>query len=69
MLRSSLCHYNDMCVLVSGTITITGAGVNDAAKQLDETNKVVIFENCAPFTDCISEINDAQIDNTNIQML
>ena len=66
MLRSSLCHYSDMCVLESGTITITGAGVNDAVKQLDETNKVVIFENCAPFTDCISEINDAQIDNANI---
>ena len=23
----------------------------------------VIFKNCAPFTDCISEINNAQLDN------
>ena len=32
-------------------------------KQLDETNKGVIFKKCAPFTDCISEINNTQIDN------
>ena len=31
----------------------------------DETkkNKGVIFENCAPFTDCISEMNNTEIDN------
>ena len=23
----------------------------------------VVFENCAPFTDCISEINNTQIDH------
>ena len=27
------------------------------------TNKKVIFKNCAPFTNCVSEINNAQIDN------
>ena len=26
-------------------------------------NKEVVFKNCAPFTDCISEINNAQVDN------
>ena len=31
-----------------------------AAKQLDERNEGVIFKNCAPFTDCISEINNTQ---------
>ena len=56
-------YYNDAYILVSGTITITGAGADDAAKRLDERNKVVIFKNCAPFTDCISEINNTQIDN------
>ena len=25
--------------------------------------KKVIFKNCAPFTNCISEINNAQVDN------
>ena len=31
--------------LVKGTITITGAGDDDAAKRLDERNKGAIFEN------------------------
>ena len=63
MLRSSLCDYSDACIPVSGTITVTGAGNDDAARRLDGRNKGVIFKNCAPFTDCISEINNAQIDN------
>ena len=63
MLRSSLCDYSDANILVSGTITMTGAATDDAAKRLDERNKRVIFKNCAPFTDCISEINNTQIDN------
>ena len=57
MLRSSLCDYADAYILVMGTITITGAGDNDAAKGLDERNKGVIFKNCGPFTKCISRIN------------
>ena len=56
MLRSSLSNYSDAYIFVSGTITITGAGADDAAKQLDERNKGVTCKNCAPFTDCISEI-------------
>ena len=63
MLRSSLCNYNDAYILVSGTITMTGAATDDSAKRLDERNKRVIFKNCAPFTDCISELNKTQIDN------
>ena len=63
MLRSSLCDYSDAYILVSGTIIITGAGADDSAKRLEEKNKGVIFKNCAPFTDCISEINNTQIDN------
>ena len=64
MLRTSLCDYNDAYTLVNGTITITAAGDNDAARRLDERNRGVIFNNCVPFTDCISEINNTQIDNT-----
>ena len=63
MLRSSLCDYADAYILVMGTITITGAGDNDAAKQLDERNEGVVFKNCAPFTKCISRINGTDIDN------
>ena len=61
MLRSSLCDYSDAYILVNGTITITGAGNDDAARRLVEVNKRVIFRNCAPFANCISEINNTQI--------
>ena len=62
MLKSSLCDYSDAYVLVKGTITINGRA-DAAARQADERDKVVIFKNCAPFTNCISEINNTQIDN------
>ena len=61
MLRPSLCDYSDAYILVNGTITITGAGNDDAARRLDEGNKGVIFRNCAPFANCISKINNTQI--------
>ena len=32
-------------------------------QRTNNTNKKVIFENCAPFTNCISKINNTQIDN------
>ena len=64
MTRSNLCDYGDAYILVSGTIQIEGAGADDAAKQTDERNKGVVFINCAPFIECICEINNTQIDNT-----
>ena len=39
MLKSSVCDYSDLCILLSGTIIITGAGVDGATKRLDERNK------------------------------
>ena len=63
MLKSSLCDYSDAYILVKGTITIAGAGADAAARQADERDKGVIFKNCAPFTNCISEINNTQVDN------
>ena len=63
MLKSSLCDYSDAHILVSGTITTDGAGADDNAKRLDERNKVVIFKNCAPFTEGINEISKNEIDN------
>ena len=56
-------YNNNTYILVSGTITITGVGADDAAKRLDKRDKGVIFKNFAPFTDCISEINNIQTDN------
>ena len=63
MLRSNLCDYPDSYILVKGTITITGAGANADARNADERDKGVTFKNCAPFTKCISTINNADIDN------
>ena len=76
MLKSSLCDYSDVYILVKGTITTTGnAGLEPdianprtaaqllAARQADERGKGVAFKNCAPFTNCISEINNTQVDN------
>ena len=63
MLKSSLCDYSDAYILVKGKITITGAGDDAAVRQVDERDKGVAFKNCAPFINCISEINNTQIDN------
>ena len=52
-----------MHIFVSGTITTDGAEADDNAKRLDERNKGVIFKKSASFTDCISEINNTQIDD------
>ena len=62
-LKSSLCDYSDVYILVKGTITIAGAGDHAEARQADERDKGVAFKNYAPFTNCISEINNAQVDN------
>ena len=63
MLKSNLCDYVDAYIFAKGRITITGAGDDAAARQLDEKNKGVSFKNCAPFTKCISRINNTDIDN------
>ena len=63
MLKSSLCDYSDAYILVKGTITIIKRGADVAARHADERDKGVSFKNCAPFNNCISEINNTQIDN------
>ena len=63
MLKSSLCDYSDEYILVKRKITITGAGADAAARQTDERDKGVAFKNCAPFINCICEINNTQVDN------
>ena len=65
MLKSSLCNYRDAYILLKGRITITGAGDDVAARQANERDKGVISENCAPFINCKSEINNTEIDNAN----
>ena len=45
MLRSSLCDYSGAYKLVSGTITITGAGADDVAEKLDERKRKRTYDN------------------------
>ena len=65
-LKSSLCDYNDASILVKGRIKSTGATANAAEKQADGRNKGVTFKNCAPFTNCKSEINNRKTDAKDI---
>ena len=61
MLRSSLCDHSDVYILVKVNITVNNTA--DAGVAANNTNKKVIFKNCPPFTNCISKINNTQIDN------
>ena len=63
VLKSSLCDHSDAYILVKRKLTITGAVDDAAARHADESDKVVAFKNCVPFTNCIGEINNTQIDN------
>ena len=55
MLRSNLCDYSDAYILVSGPITVQALAAGERNNDIK-----VVFKNCAPFTDCISEINNKQ---------
>ena len=61
MLKSRLCDYSDACILLKGTITIPTTAVT--AEATINFNKKVIFKNCPPFTDWMSEISNTQIDS------
>ena len=45
MLKSSLCDYSDAYILVNRTITVNNTAAADA--DVNNTNKKVIFKNCA----------------------
>ena len=61
MLRSSLCDYSDGYILVKGNMSVkNNSGAGAAANNI---GKKLIFNNCAPFTNCISKINSIQINN------
>ena len=61
VLRSSLCDYSDTYILVKGNISVNNTAA--AGADANNTNRKVIFKICAPFTDCISKINNTQVDN------
>ena len=58
MLRSSLCDYSNVYILVKGTIT--SAQETAAASNVAQGNG--IFNNCVPFTSGISRINNTQVE-------
>ena len=53
---SDLHDYSDADVVVKGRITITGNNVN-------RIKKTITFKNNAPFTSCISKINNTLVEN------
>ena len=61
MLKSSLYDYSDGYILFKGTITIVP--VPPPALNPNNYDKEVVFKNSAPFTDCIGEIKNTQMDN------
>ena len=63
VLKSSLRNSSYAYILNKVKITITRAGDDTAARQADKRDKGVAFKNCAPFTNCISVIDNTQIDN------
>ena len=56
--KSNLCDYSYAQILVKGNITVSNTADEGAA--VNNANTKVIFKNCAPFTDCITEINNTQ---------
>ena len=49
---------------VKGTIKITKSGADAAVRQENEKSKQVIYKTCALFNNCISKVNNNQVDNT-----
>ena len=54
VLKSNLCDYNDVQVLIKGDIAIIGHQVTQVA-----------FKNCAPFANCITKTDGTTIDDGN----
>ena len=57
MLRSNLCNFSDMFIVLEGDITLEGD--NNANKR----NKNLAFKNNGPFINCIPKVNGKKIDN------
>ena len=60
MLRSDLCDYSDTYIVVKGDITLTKT---NERRSIDIINRFLAFKNNAPFTSCISKINNVLINN------
>ena len=67
LLRSRLYDYSDAYILSTDivNVTITVAALTAGREKI---NLQVVFKNWAPFANCISEINNTQIDNAKDSM-
>ena len=61
MLKSNLYDFRDAYIIVKGTITVSNTAT--AATSANNRDKKVISKNWTPFTDCLSEINNTQVDD------
>ena len=61
MLKPSLCDYGDAYILVKD-ITVPNASAEEV--NANNADKKVIYKKCATFTDCMGQINNTQVDNT-----
>ena len=61
MKRSNLCDYSDAYLYVQGRNYNSPKHWTAAAPNIRK--KKVMFKNCAPFINCISEINNTQVDD------
>ena len=59
MLKLSLCDYSNAYILIKGTLTVANTAVK--SQPNNAVNKKVTFKNCAPFTNCMSRINNMQV--------
>ena len=62
MAKSSLCDYSHAYILAKGTINVPNTAAADV--NANNVSKKLIFKNCAPFIECINEINSTQVDNS-----
>ena len=60
MLRSDLCNFSDAYIVIKETITLTKT---KRRGFIDIRSRSLAFKNNAPFTNCISKINNVLTDN------
>ena len=61
MIRSSLCYYSDVYIHFKGAIIVPDTSI--AAAPVNNSNKKVIFKNYLSFTNCISKVDNTQVDD------
>ena len=61
VIKSILCDCSVAYIHVKTTLTVENIAA--AAAPVNNTSKKIIIKNCAPFTNCINETNNTQVDD------